>query len=456
MLRSLRLRLLLPIIATALLAAVLVAIASYSLGSLWAEREIEDRFNAIRLTLAQANYPLNAVVLDSLAQLTRAELIGLDQQNRAVYSTVDDDSGNVVLMGDMVPGTITQIQQQRYRVFHFPMARNPSLQDRVASVAVLFNESQIEASRRRALLLPLVTGLSTIIALTTITYVLASRLVRRIRKLQLQVESVASGDFKSSVSDEEADELGRLGSAVDSMAGQLDQLWKQVNRQQSEKLLHQIAGGMAHQLRNSLTGARMAVELHARDCQSGDKVGMDVAIHQIEVSEDYVRRLLLVASGRQDEDRPLNVVDCFEDVKRSLSPVAEHQKIDLRWTVSGNDSKEPFDVADGPTWIAAATNLVHNAMQAGDRVTVELSLLQSMARLKITDNGNGIPDEVAKELFEPFVTSKPEGMGLGLSVVKRAAERLGGEVGWRRDSDLTIFQFDVPSRRPNHGGIPHE
>jgi signal transduction histidine kinase len=456
MLRSLRLRLLLPIIATALLAAVLVAIASYSLGSLWAEREIEDRFNAIRLTLAQANYPLNAVVLDSLAQLTRAELIGLDQQNRAVYSTVDDDSGNVVLMGDMVPGTITQIQQQRYRVFHFPMARNPSLQDRVASVAVLFNESQIEASRRRALLLPLVTGLSTIIALTTITYVLASRLVRRIRKLQLQVESVASGDFKSSVSDEEADELGRLGSAVDSMAGQLDQLWKQVNRQQSEKLLHQIAGGMAHQLRNSLTGARMAVELHARDCQSGDKVGMDVAIHQIEVSEDYVRRLLLVASGRQDEDRPLNVVDCFEDVRRSLSPVAEHQKIELQWTVSGNDPIEAFDVADGPTWIAAATNLVHNAMQAGDRVTVELSLLQSMARLKITDNGNGIPDEVAKELFEPFVTSKPEGMGLGLSVVKRAAERLGGEVGWRRDSDLTIFQFDVPSRRPNHGGIPHE
>jgi signal transduction histidine kinase len=459
---SLRLRLLLPIIATALLAAVAVAIASNSWGGIWAERELEDRYDAIRLTLKQANYPLNSVVLDSLAQLTRAELIGLDREKKTVYSTVQDDTGNLISIQDTTPGSVTRIRQETYRVFCFPMVRRPSRQDPVESVAVLFGESQIKASRRRALLLPMVTGLSTIIALTTITYVLASRLVTRIRRLQLHVESVASGDFKSRVSDEEFDELGRLGSAVDSMAGQLDQLWKQVNRQQSEKLLHQIASGMAHQLRNSLTGARMAVELHARDCRSRDEEAMEVAIHQIEVSEDYVRRLLLVASGRQDEDRALCLRDCFEDVKRSVSPIARHQKIDLHWTVAGNDLQPTFQVADGPTWIAAATNLVHNAMQAGNRVSVKLSLSESLSKLKISDNGPGISDAVAKDLFEPFVTSRPEGMGLGLSVVKRAAERLRGDVRWRRENDETIFEFDVPCRNAEDNrnaegmGMSHE
>jgi signal transduction histidine kinase len=427
--RSLRLRLLLPIIATALLAAVVVATASYWLGARWAQQELASRFAAIRSTLTHANYPLNAMVLDSLAQLTQTELIGLDQRNQIVHSTVEIQD-QTAFNPSSSSGVTTTNDNRRYRVFTFPVAADR--QDRVASVAVLFAEVQIDASRRRAALLPLV------------TFVLASRLVRRIGKLQQQVESVASGNFLSTVSDEGGDELGRLGTAVDSMAGQLNQLWKQVNREQGEKLLHQIASGLAHQLRNSLTGARMAVELHAKDCRSGDQEGLEVAVHQIEVSEDHVRRLLLAASGRQDEDRPMNILKCFEDVRHSLSPIAKHLRVEVEWTVDENlNIRESTELPDGPTWIAAVTNLVHNAMQAGDVVKVELKLLGSGARLLVIDNGAGIPDSIAKELFEPFVTSKPEGMGLGLSVVQRAAERLGGAVRWRRENERTIFELDV-------------
>ncbi|TWT49630.1 Sporulation kinase E [Rubripirellula amarantea] len=412
-------------VVTALLAAVAVAIASYWLGDRWAQGDLKQRFDAIERSLAESTFPLNPMVLDSLADLTQTELVGLDLQGNVTHSTIDLDAAS----------------RQRFSIYRFATSNPSSRQDRVSEVEVLFDKQQIAASRQRAAILPLVTGLSTILALSSVALLLSSRLVSRFGKLQRRVELVAGGDFESTVSDDVEDELGRLGGAVDSMAAQLSELWKRINRQQSEKLLHQIAGGMAHQLRNSLTGARMAVELHASQCRSDDE-GIEVAIEQIEVSEDYVRRLLLVASGRQDEDRPADIRQCFLDIQNSLSPIAKHLRVNIDWNC--DDAITGLFVQDGPTWIAAASNLVHNAMQAGDDVKVALQkVADDRVRLVVSDNGSGIADSVADELFEPFVTSKPEGMGLGLSVVRRAAERLEGDVRWRREDDRTIFELDA-------------
>ena len=138
---------------------------------------------------------------------------------------------------------------------------------------------------------------------------------------------------------------------------------------------------------------------------------------------------------------------CFDDVRNSLSPIAKHLQIDIEWGTAG--SLDQIVVQDGPTWVAAVTNLIQNAMQAGDRVKVMLSLIENgIVEIQVTDNGPGIPDSVAADLFEPFVTSKPEGMGLGLPVVKRAAARLGGDVRWRRVHNQTIFELDAAGVPP--------
>lgn len=419
----------------AVVAAVVVAMGSYWLGDRRAERELSQRFDGIQRSLAESTFPLNRGVLDLLADLTQTQLVGIDSSGNVTDSTIE----------------LSENARRDYRILTFSTRNQTQRADRVARIEVLFDNQQIEASRRRAAILPLATGLSTILVLSTITLIVSSRLVGRVNKLHRRVELVAAGDFESKVSDQVDDEIGRLGSAVDTMATELRQLWNQVNHQQSEKLLHQIAGGMAHQLRNSLTGARMAVELHAKQCESADDEGIGVAIHQIEVAEDYVRRLLLVASGHQDDDRPMSIHQCFEDVRRSLSPLAKHLQVDMSWRVvdleaddsRADDSTSQYLVSDGPSWMAAASNLIHNAIEAGDRIDVALTIDDAGChRLTVADNGVGISETIADELFEPFVTSKPEGMGLGLSVVQRAAERLGGEVRWCREEDQTIFELE--------------
>ena len=108
-----------------------------------------------------------------------------------------------------------------------------------------------------------------------------------------------------------------------------------------------------------------------------------------------------------------------------------------------------MQVDDGAAFTAAISNLVLNAMQAANHVDVTAGLFADQKsamqgyRLSVTvrDNGTGVDPRVAAELFEPFVTSKPEGMGLGLPLVKRAAEQMGGDVCWRREDQQTVFEF---------------
>ena len=231
------------------------------------------------------------------------------------------------------------------------------------------------------------------------------------------------------------------------MGKQLDTLWGRVHRQQGEKLLHQMAGGLAHQMRNTLTGARMAVELHQAECAHTDGEGLSIAIHQIEKAEDDVRRLLMVAAGREGQDKPMTVQQCWEDIRRSLSPIANHLNVQQKWALAEDAGRR--QLRDGPMWIAAATNLIHNAMQAGSEVSISVSLEPGgQLSLVATDNGAGVPESIAEQVFEPFVTGRPEGLGLGLPVVRRAAESLGGEVTWQRVHNHTEFTLRVETETP--------
>ncbi len=319
--------------------------------------------------------------------------------------------------------------------------------DAVGAIVVLFAQQDIDAAKLRAAMLPLVTGLSTVVLLSTLTLALTGRLVQRLERLEKRVERVASGNFDLTVVDDPAtDEIGRLGSAVNRMAEQLDQLWQAVNRQQRGKLLHQIAAGLAHQLRNSLTGARMAMELHARRCTGQDDEGLQVATIQLDQVEDTVKRLLTVGADHAQPDQPAQVHQCLQNTQLTLTPFARHWQVDAVWTIS--DELNNYRVPDGPTLSAAVTNLVMNAMQAGKivRINAELITMDSSSpnrelKIEVADNGPGIAEHIAGEVFEPFVTSKPEGLGLGLSVVRRSAESLSGNVQWSRDDDWTRFTF---------------
>lgn len=453
--RSLRLRLLLPLAAVSLMVAIAVAIGSYWQGDRWARQQIATRYHDVAETLSGAPFPLYGQVIQSLANLTDTQLLALRSDGSIAAASIEIESRllpNEIAKATKAtePDAPIRIGDQLYRYGIFPRGGPAASSDGVQRVVVLFAESRLRESRLRAAALPLVTGLSTVFLLTTVALFLVSRLVRRLTRLSQQVDEIAQGNFGAPIDTGRHDEVGLLGRAVDRMSGQLQQMWQSLTRTQGEKLLHQIAGGLAHQLRNSLTGARMAVELHRNKCQSNDQQTLDVALSQLEQTEDAVRRLLLVAAGKQDADRPGTVDVAISDVQKSLSPTADHLRIPIQWDV--DPLLRGQIVCDAPSLTAALSNLVLNAIQVASSVRVVATRQNDLVQISVVDDGPGPPDEIAEELFQPFVTSKPEGLGLGLPLVARAAQRLGGQVDWSRSDVQTEFLLtaeitDPPSER---------
>ena len=74
--------------------------------------------------------------------------------------------------------------------------------------------------------------------------------------------------------------------------------------------------------------------------------------------------------------------------------------------------------------------------------------------VEVSDSGPGPPGDIAAKLFQPFVTGKPEGVGLGLTVAMQVAEAHGGRVDWRREADRTCFRIELPLQSEGMKLIP--
>jgi signal transduction histidine kinase len=72
--------------------------------------------------------------------------------------------------------------------------------------------------------------------------------------------------------------------------------------------------------------------------------------------------------------------------------------------------------------------------------------------LEVWDEGPGIAEEIANAIFDPFVSGKPGGMGLGLAVTNRLVRGFGWNIGVRREDGRTVFGIEIPPPRSDRGG----
>ena len=134
-----------------------------------------------------------------------------------------------------------------------------------------------------------------------------------------------------------------------------------------------------------------------------------------------------------------------------LSPKAKELKISLKFDV-------PPDFvavkADSVELEQVLFNLVHNALdavegQASPIVEVQLYVGANDAFIDVRDNGRGVPLEIRPQIFEPFITDKKEGTGLGLALSQRLTDQMGGEISLLEDTEKTIFRVRLPiSKEP--------
>ena len=446
-----------------LLASLLSSGVSAWVGSRWAKREEYDRLARVVATLSDANFPLQETVLQKLAGLSGAEFVVWDAQQQVQAATLPLDSEvrtrlkavpDAGPLADLSINPTVIIQGRSFLTAKVPLRRAAT---RPLSLLVLYPEDRWWTATRGAILPPLIAGGVTALVAIALTVWWSRRFTQSIARLSQQSERIAGGEFQPMLLPVRHDELRDLTFSINRMAEQLTRYEQQVRRSERLKTLGQLGAGLAHQLRNWLTGARMALQWHARECPLGEHAeSTEMALRQLGLMESYLQRFLTLGVRHDEAMHPaerleVSLAPLVEEVMSLIRPRGRHVGVELLWSPPAS----PITVhGDREELQELLVNLLLNSVDAaaqresiGGAAWVRDELQNAMpnrARLRVLDSGPGPSDVIAAQLFEPFVTDKPEGTGLGLAVAKQIAESHGGSLRWSREDDATCFEVELP------------
>jgi PAS domain S-box-containing protein len=219
-----------------------------------------------------------------------------------------------------------------------------------------------------------------------------------------------------------------------------------------------LSASLAHEIRNPLASIRSAVEQLAKAAHAGEDE--QVLANLIIRETDRLNRLL---SEFLDFSRvrvtKFTTVDLHAIVRAAARLVQEHPDCGGDVTINIEGSATMID-GDEDLLHRVAANLLLNAAQAAQGpITVSVvvgmadesdlphgSGVEDPVRLQISDDGPGIPPEIADDLFQPFVTGRPGCTGLGLAIVQRAVDAHRGLVMVDSSTEGTTFTIFLPSK----------
>ena len=317
---------------------------------------------------------------------------------------------------------------------------NPPLRLALAAPTSPHTTPFTDAARRGVVALVVVLGGSVLLTLLLSHDVSAS-----IARLTLAAEEVAAGRLEQGPLHERGpDEVRRLGRAFNVMTSSLRRLLRRVSQQESAAAVGEFAASLAHEVRNPLTSVRIDLE-RSRErlvpgCEADELVGR--AIRQVERLDATVSGALRIARSGSLELETLDLREPVRAARQTASALFAERGIAVAsWT----PPPLPLTVrGSAPAIEQMLLNLLINAADAvearrssgengkGDAgaaaIAVEVDSLRDSVQLRVRDEGRGMTDEEQARALEPFYSTRPEGTGLGLTIVKRIADAHGAEV----------------------------
>jgi two-component system, NtrC family, nitrogen regulation sensor histidine kinase GlnL len=239
-----------------------------------------------------------------------------------------------------------------------------------------------------------------------------------------------------------------------------DKMDRQLTHRGAARSVSALAAMLAHEIKNPLSGIRGAAQLLEQSVGDEDRSLTQLICEETDRIVKLVDRMEVFTDERPVEREPVNIHRVLEHVKRlTQSGVARH----IKFTEDYDPSLPPV-LANRDQLIQVFINLVKNAAEsigesANDgeialstafRPGVRLSVPGSKSRLSlplefcVRDNGPGVPEDLSPHLFDPFVTSKPTGSGLGLALVSKIIGDHGGIIECESQPRRTIFRVLMP------------
>ena len=287
----------------------------------------------------------------------------------------------------------------------------------------------LDLRRGFTLTLLLLVGLVWLLSLAPLMFV-AHRFSRPIQQLTVGLTDFAAGDWDRRLETGQDDEVGRAVGAFNHMAEQL--------RENRERLIYltqmsswqSLARKTAHELKNSLTPIRLTVEEMLARQPPADREFMTeavrIVVNEIETLERRVRAFSEFSSEPRVTPETIDVNALVTERVSLLGPAHPDTTYSLKVDERGPRVHAGADLVKG-----ILTNLLENAADAagpGGRVLTVTRLREGTVEVDVHDSGPGVSQEASRTLFEPTITFKKHGMGLGLSIARKNALLSGGDI----------------------------
>ena len=451
-------RIVIPFVLVALVATSAAAYIALSAASAAMERRVQGQLLSAAAVVSRADFAMSPAILRSVRDITGLDVVTFTGDGDVLASTVDEAE---------LPSLLARLLASRHGA-NAPADRAGSAAVRIdcggvpcfvafrrvdgypeTTVALVAETSELVAGTQAVTRTILIAAAMSVIIMIVASQLVARRVTAPLARLSDFARELTLGGShqRAPVGD---DEVGRLASAFNEMLDRVEHSQEALVRSEKLALAGLLAARVAHDIRNPLSSIKMQAQLLRTDTLTPDQqAGLGAILHDIDQVESVISDLLELARPGAPARQAAQLNTVVREALQQMSLQLAYRKIAVEVAL---DETLPLISLDTNRVKQALLNVLMNASEAmptGGTLRVASRSAGDAVLLEVCDDGIGVDPDMIQRVFDPFVSTKRDGVGLGLVNAKAVVESHGGTIALeRREPTGTCVRISLPAHAP--------